>query len=379
MTMKRLPLLLLAAACSMERDPRVAGVSGSSDAAPMAAAAYTLDAPSIAAASYTTPWADSSRQGNATVHSRGRVVTTVAVHTDSQWAVTLPVKLGLPYGPTQLPMDSLCSMGYTGTTLPVVPARVLRDLDRARECGARVIPNIRRAKLKNASGDLSVVSARAELETWPWSGICERVKDSTIIAFQIGDDVTHPTWGPAPLPVRLAQWDSIAGMVAERCPQAAIALRALPTSLETRPQWQWLTTGWAQYPGPRPRWGPPEKFFSTEVASAKRQGLGIVAGVNLINGGCGGDERGWCLPQVPGTTLAGTIADRYQLSSAELTYYKAIAMSDPYVCASVDWGWGPAFKSDFHHRPEIQSAAKALAIIARQRPAASCIQSKRAG
>ena len=370
-----LPLVL--AACSTERDSRVTSVAGSPDAAPMAAAAVALESASGATASYTTPWADSTRQGGATVYSRGRVITTVAVHTDSQWAVTPPARLGLPYGPTQLPVDSLCSMGYTGTTLPVIPARVLRDLERARECGARVIPNIRRAKLKDAYGYLSVSAARAELYTWPWDCICARVKDSTIVAFHIGDDVTLDEWGPDPLPVKLTRWDSIAGIVTEKCPPAATVIRAVPTALEARGKWQWLTTGWAQYPGPRPRWGSPEKFYSTEIASAKRQGLGIVAGVNLINGGCG--TTALCLPNVPGTPLAGTIDGRYQLSSAELTYYKAVAMSDPYVCASVDWGWGPAFKSDFHARPEIQSAAKAIGVIARLRPATSCIQRKRDG
>lgn len=356
--MSRLPLLLLAA-----------GFAGSTLPQPGAAPGVRVDA---APASYTTPWADSVRRDGAVIHSRGRVITTVQVQTDSQWAVQSPVPLGLPFGPTQLPVDSLCTSGYTGTTLPVIPARVLRELDRARECGVRIIPNIRRAKLKDAAGDLSVAAARAELDSWPWDGICARVKDSTIVAFHVGDDVSVPEWGPAPLAVRLAEWDSIAGIISEKCPGAATVLRAVPTTLEARGKWQWLTTGWAQYPGPRPKWGSPEKFYKTEIESAKRQGLGLVAGVNLINGGCG--PTSLCLPNVPGTTLAGTIDGRYQLSSAELTYYKAVAMSDPYVCASVDWGWGPAFKSDFHQRPEIQSAIKALAVMARQRPRTSCIQ-----
>ena len=34
------------------------------------------------AASYTTPWADTSQLGDTTFYSRGRVVTTVMVHTD---------------------------------------------------------------------------------------------------------------------------------------------------------------------------------------------------------------------------------------------------------------------------------------------------------
>ena len=323
-------------------------------------------------ASYTTPWSDSSTLGGTTFYSKGRVVTSVAVYTDSVWAAQPSVTTGMPFGPTQLPPDSLCTLDYTGTTLPVVPARVVGDLERTRECGGRIIPQIRRIKLKDSAGNLSVESARAELATWPWPDLCLRVKDSTILAIHIGDDVTAKEWGPDPLATRLARWDTIAGLVRAKCPEAPVVIRALPTQLETRPNWQWLTTGWAQYPGPRPRWGPPEKFYSSQVASARKQKLGLVAGINLINGGCGPIERGLCLDGVPGTTLTGTRPDLFQVSAEEMIYYKTVAMSDPYVCASFDWGWGPAFRSDVHSRPEIWNAAKALGIIARQRPRGSC-------
>jgi hypothetical protein len=322
----------------------------------------------------TSTWSDSRRLGDTTFFSRGRVITTVVVLPDSQWAVRPPVLLGLPNGPFQLPPDSLCTLGYSGTTLLVFPATVLQQLERTRECGARTFAQIRRPKLKDSYGSLSVDAARAELESWPWDGLCGRVRDSTLIAFYVGDDVTADEWGPAPLPTRLAQWDSVAGLIQTRCPGAPVAIRALPTQLEARPRWEWLTTAWAQYPGPRPVIGPPEKFFALQVASAKRQHLGLVTGLNLLDGSCGPAARGWCLPGIPGTTLAGTRPDHYQMSAAELMYYKSVAMTDPYVCASVDWSWGPNFKSDFHDRPDIQSAAKALSVIARQRARTSCVQ-----
>ncbi len=132
-----------------------------------------------------------------------------------------------------------------------------------------------------------------------------------------------------------------------------------------------LTTAWTQYTNRR---GPPEEFLALQVASAKRQRLGLVAGVNLLNGGCGPAERRKCLPDIPGTALVGTEPGLYQLSAAELVYYKTVALSDPYVCASVDWSWGPAFRSGFHERPEIRGAVKVLGLIARRRPRSSCIQ-----
>jgi hypothetical protein len=40
----------------------------------------------------------------------------------------------------------------------------------------------------------------------------------------------------------------------------------------------------------------------------------------------------------------------------------------------VDWSWGPNFRSGFHDRADIQSANKALGVIARKRPLTSCVQ-----
>ena len=329
------------------------------------------------AASYTTPWTDSSRLGDTVFHSSGRVITTVAVQTDSHWVVRPPVReihVGLPSGPSQLPPDSLCALGYTATTLPVIPKNVLLDLQRTHDCHAGTFVQIRRARLKNSDGNLSVEAALAEIRHWPWDELCARVKDSTILGFHIGDDVVAKEWGPAPIETRLAQWDSIAGGIAANCPGAPIVIRARPRQLAKRDHWEFLTTAWAQYPGPLPRSGTPEEFFAAEVASAKKQHLGLVTGVNLLGGGCGPADTGRCLPDIPGTSLKGSGKKTYQLSAAEFIDYKTAAMFDPYVCASVDWGWGPQFKSNFHSRPEIQEAAKALGQIASKRKRASCVQ-----
>jgi hypothetical protein len=327
------------------------------------------------ATSHTTNWTDSSRLGDVTFYSRGRVVTTVTLLTDSVWATTNrpPAALGLPSGPFNLPPDSLCTMEYTATTLAVVPTRVLHHLQRISDCKAKTFAQILLSRLKDSTGNLSVQRAQTELNTWPWPGLCARVQDSTILAFYIGDDVENAEWGSARLPTRLARWDTIAGFIQSKCPGAPVAIRAHPTQLEARGAWQWLTTAWTQYSGPHRR-GPPEQFLATQVASARRQRLGLVAGVNLLNGGCGPAELRRCLPDVPGTSVKGNQAASHQLSAAELVYYKTVALSDPYVCASIDWSWGPNYNSDFHSRAEIRSAAKTLGLIARGRPRGNCVQ-----
>jgi len=368
------PALLLIVACSAEDVRRSSDMMMSSLPEKSVTTRFAVNLPEETGR-HSTPWTDSSKVGDTIFYTRGRVITTVSINTDSVWTTRPPdrLTLGLPNGPFGLPPDSLCTLGYTGTTLPVVASSVLQRLERTRQCGARTVTTIRRHMLKDSTGNLSVSATRAELATWPWPGVCSRVKDSTIIAFLIGDDVTATEWGPAPVATRLAQWDTIGSLIQARCPDAPVVIRALPTQLEPRSGWQWVTTAWAQYTGPR-RHGTPEKFLATEVASAKRQRLGLVAGVNLLNGGCGPAETRQCLPDIPGTTLPGTKSNLYQMSAAEFIYYKTVAMSEPYVCASVDWSWGPNFRSDFHGRSEIRSAAKALGVMAGKRPLAGCVQ-----
>jgi hypothetical protein len=369
--MRLSPLLLLISACSRELAPprySLSSLAGSSYETSLAPARLDGEA-----GTHTIPWSDSGRLGDTTFYSRGRVVASIAIFTDSLWTSRPPVTLGLPSGPFNLPPDSLCTLGYSATTLPVTDSTVLRRLDRIRQCKAKAFPVLRQPKMLDAAKQLSVETARAELDRWPWAGLCGRVKDSTILAFYIGDDVTASDWGTAPLATRLAQWDTIAGLIQSRCPGAPVSIRALPTQLETRPNWQWLTTAWAQYTGPR-RHGTPEQFFAAQVASAKRQRLGLVAGLNLLNGGCGPATTGWCLPDVPGTSALGTgRTGLYQMSAAEFAYYKTVALTDPYVCASVDWSWGPVFDSDFHSKVENRSAAKSLGVLATKRVLARCV------
>src|SRR5215210_6568053 len=135
-----LSTLVLALACSADPAPRLSPAP-STVGRQSFAATVALKAADTEAASYTTPWAASSRLGDTVFYSRGRVITTVAVHTDSLWVVRPPVsaaRVGIAYCPSQLPPDSLCTMGYTATTLPVVPKGVPRELDRIHECHAGV-------------------------------------------------------------------------------------------------------------------------------------------------------------------------------------------------------------------------------------------------
>jgi hypothetical protein len=306
---------------------------------------------------------------------------------------TLPppkVAHGIPFGPFHLPVDSLCSpvLGYTGTTLVGKASRLARDLDKVRDCRGRVVLQLARKKMLDDAGQLSVQAAREELETWrDAADIRSYLRDTTVFAIYIGDDIKSKEWGIADSALRLARFDSIAGVVKSFWGDSATTiLRAPPTSM-TGHAWRWVDAAWAQYDGPY-RDGPPEKYRDTEVASAKAQKLGLVLWFNALDGGCGPVSRGACLPKVPGTPIYGTYSDttirRYQVSSAEAGYYGAMFLAEPYNCAAIQWQWSPVWNGHgrppeqvagiqaFDLRADVRAQMRALSVMAKSRPYAPC-------
>jgi hypothetical protein len=376
----------------------------------------------------TTRWADTTRRGDTTFHSRGRVITssgptttitTTLVLTDSQWVVRPAAPLGIPYGPAAMPPDSLCrraTLGYTATILPVQKAGVevlrsasgeslgvarsigaaernaqlLATLRKIQDCGATVSLRIARAALKDSNNRLSVATAHRELATWPDLTPFLAGPRPTVFSFHLGDDVERDEeWG-YPVPTLLAMWDTIARPLAERHPGTPRVLRALATQMAQRPaegrpdslRWRWMTTALAQYAGPV-RHRPPGEFVATQVATAKRLKLGLLLGINLINGGCGPRTGRHpaalayaCLPGIPGDSFPGdgSPAGRYQLSAIELAKYGEVQLREPYSCGNLSWSWGENFGSNFHKRADIRAAALALGGIAQARPFTSCIR-----
>jgi hypothetical protein len=297
---------------------------------------------------------------------------------------------GIPFGASRLPPDSLCSavLGYTATTLVGKASRLARDLDKVRDCKGRVVLQLARNKMRGLDGDLSVQASTEELESWrDAADLGSYLRDTTIFAIYVGDDIKSKEWGDAPMDVRLARFDSIAGVVKRFWGDSATTIiRAAPTDMAGR-VWRWMDAGWAQYDGPY-RDGPPEKYRDTEVASAKAQKLGVVLWFNALDGGCGPPSKGACLPKVPGTGIYGTYSDttvrRYQVSAAEAGYYGAMFLAEPYNCAAIQWQWSPVWNGSgrspeqvagiqgFDLRPDVRAQMRALSVMAKSRPYAPC-------
>jgi hypothetical protein len=145
----------------------------------------------------------------------------------------------------------------------------------------------------------------------------------------------------------------------------------LPTVVRAPPSWlragdttyTSLDMAWAQWAGPYHGAGSgltPEEFRDRNVALAKELGLGLVFGMNYIDGGSGTSG------------IHGTEGqpDWWEMAPDELTRVGTVLVQAPYACAFVSWRYDPSFRQS----PAIGAALDSLAQLAAARGGTSCVR-----
>ena len=306
--------------------------------------------------------------------------------TDTLWrAVPLPVSRGVafPNGTWRLPEDSLCTTyGYSLTTINITKT-ILAELEIAKRCKGRVQANLPRRAMKDSLGLNVRRATQFILSNDSTPDLTPYIKDSTLVGFLIGDDIAKSTeWNPKgkySMTTQLAMWDSIAAAVTARFPGLPPTIRARPVQLSQRPTWVWLKTAIAQYKGYNFHKISPQQFVAQEVAAAKQLKLGLMLGLNYLNGGCGpktgritGADPYICPSEYVGTTRLGEQAGDYQMSGWEVEYYSKAFLAEPYMCGLLSWVWSPTEGVQFHEWPDVQAAIRAVEPVAESHPASSC-------
>jgi hypothetical protein len=143
---------------------------------------------------------------------------------------------------------------------------------------------------------------------------------------------------------------------------------SLPTAVRARPGWlkdagfgwQYLDVAWAQWAGPNGNSGrrTAEQYRDENVAEAKALGLGLVFGMNLLDGGDGSSG------------VPGTIPGRWQMSPGEVIQVGTVLAQTPYACALLNWRYNP----EFERRPDTRAALDSVAAAAADRGGISCLQ-----
>jgi hypothetical protein len=249
----------------------------------------------------------------------------------------------LPFGLSFAPTTEY-STRWTGTLYRARPAEVVARLDRAESAGMRVVVQLAaRGQSKNADGTFSLTRWKAAVDRYRSLPLDRYVTDGTFYLHHLVDlPDCASCWGGQAI-----SWETLEAMARYSksiWPSLPTVARVSPTALASAGfRWTYLDAGWAQY---TTRQGDLRTYVSKEAARAKLEGLGLVVGLNLLEGASSG-----------------------AMTASQIKQFGTILAQEPSACALVGWSYDGSYLG----QSGIREALDSVATVARRRNAASCV------
>jgi hypothetical protein len=264
-----------------------------------------------------------------------------------------PVHAGIPFGPTQ---QGLADFGpdYSGTLIPGIPDSVMLMLEAARRANLRLFIQFSGSEQYNRDEHgFSMEKWKARVDRFRGMDFSSYIQDGTLIGHRIMDEPNDANnWSGKE--VTLPEIEEMARYSKEIWPTLPAVIRALPEYLKGY-QFQYLDAAWAQYIH---RFGSVEEFIATNIRDAKEAGIGLIAGMNLINGGSGSSG-------IPGRK---GFRQLWSMGADEIRTYGNAILADPYLCAFLMF----EYEAQYLARPDIKAALAELAQKAAALPKKEC-------
>jgi hypothetical protein len=249
----------------------------------------------------------------------------------------------LPFGLSFAPATEY-STRWTGTLYRARPADVVARLDRAESAGMRIVVQLAaRGQSKNADGTFSLTRWKAAVDRYRSLPLDRYVSNGTFYLHHLVDlPDCASCWGGQAIP-----WETLEAMARYSksiWPSLPTVARVSPTALASAGfRWTYLDAGWAQY---TTRQGDLRTYVANEAARAKLEGLGLVVGLNLLEGASSG-----------------------AMTASQIKQFGTILAQEPSACALVGWSYDAGYLG----QSGIREALDSVATVARRRNAASCV------
>lgn len=250
----------------------------------------------------------------------------------------------LPFGLSFAPLEEY-SGRWTGAVYQAEPSLLGTHLARAENYGMKLVVMMAgAAQSKNADGTFSLDKWKAQVRRFRELSLERHLSSGTLYLHHLVEQPRCAScWGGTPI-----AWQTIEEMARyskSLWPALPTAVRVPPSTLaQANVRWTYLDAGWAQYSTPR---GDLRTFLANEVAEARGLGLGLVAGLNLLDGS--------------GTNTA-------PMTAAQVQAFGTILAKEPSVCALIGWRYDPAYLN----QSGMRQALDVVAAAAKARTRASC-------
>ncbi len=267
---------------------------------------------------------------------------------------TASSKPGIAFGAFDLPDHLYNSTVYAGDVAASGPGDIISTLNAARRVGARVVVRLSGGDVgfRNSNRTLNLAKWKAKIARFKKINLKPYINDGTLIGHYILDEPHNSnTWkGQVPY----ATLEAMAKYSKSIWPTLTTVVRAYPDWLSKASfRWNYLDAAWAQYSG---RKGEVKKWMKNQSSYAQREGLGLIVGLNVLNGG---DKT---------SKIKGQQSGSYAMSASQLRSWGGALVSDPMACGFLNW----KYSASYYNRSDIKSAMAYLASKAKSRSKKSC-------
>lgn len=266
---------------------------------------------------------------------------------------------GIVFATGNLPTQLLNAV-HTGTKFggSIGPSNVLSVLADARARGGRVFVKLSMGSdnyVKNPDGTFSLTKWKALIDRYRSVNIIPYITDGTIAGHFLIDE-PHRTvkWGGKIIPH--ATLEAMAQYSKQIWPGMNTFVHTQMGWLTSTPTiYRYLDAGWIQYAAGK---GEVTKWVTSEIDLARRKGLGLLIGLNVL---AGGDPR---------LGIKGFWPGKYAMSGNELRSYGTAVLNQSYSCAFMMVAYDP----NYYGRPDIRAAMADISVKAKTHVKTSCSQ-----
>ncbi len=266
---------------------------------------------------------------------------------------------GIVHGSFNMP-NSYLNAVHTGWMQggPLSPENIISQLSSARAKGGRVVIKLCKGRdqyVKNSDGTFSLTKWKALVDRYKNLKLAPYISDGTIIGHYLIDEPHRASrWGGKI--IAQATLEAMAKHSKQLWPTMTTIVRVAPSWLASSSvNYPYLDAGWSQYTSGK---GDAGKWVASEAAAAKRKGLGLVVGLNVLDGGNGSSK------------IRGSSSGKWAMSASELRNYGGAMLAQSHACAFFNW----THDVTYYGRSDIKSAMADLSAKARAHAKTSCRQ-----
>jgi hypothetical protein len=264
---------------------------------------------------------------------------------------------GIVFASSALTVSQINSV-HTGMVEAPTPSGLLSYLAQMRAKGGRVLIKLAGGEntYRNPDGTFNLTKWKSGVDRYRNINFSSYVTDGTIVGHFLVDEPHFPSrWGDKAIPQ--ATVEGAAKYSKQLWPDLPTIVNSPANWLASAPvTYVYLDAGWAMFRAKTS--SSPTTWAAVQVKRAKAKGLGLVAGLNVLDGGDGSSG------------LRGTQPKTWAMSAAELRAYGSALLSQSHVCAFSMW----RYSASYYNRADVKSAMADLSAQARSHARTSCRQ-----